>query len=275
MPYADVPGGRLYYESAGEGDPLLLHPGFGCTVEIYWANAGALAKHFRVIVFDPRGAGRSSFSGPQPDVNPKTFADDAASLLDALGVATAHLLGTSFGGMMAQHIALEHPHRVRGLVLACTTAGGPQHVLPPPENLARFVAASEISDPVEAVRSMYGNNYSDAYVAAHDDEIVARALRNQHLRSEPEGRALQIAAVQGHETHSRLAQIKMPTLVLHGTDDGTVPVENGRVLAAGVPHAQLIEYPHGRHLFFMECAGEMNAEIIAFLESVERPVTTA
>lgn len=264
MPYADAPGARLYYEIHGEEKPLLLHPGFGCTVEIFWANAPELARHFRVIVFDPRGAGRSSTGNGV--AAPTTYADDAVAVLDAAGVATAHILGTSFGGMMAQHIALEHPRRVRRLVLGCTTAGGEQHVMPPGENMAKFMAASEITDPIAAVRSTYALNYSDAYVAAHDAEIVARSLANAELRSTPEGRATQIAAAQAHDTRGRLGAITCPTFVAHGADDGTIPSENGRALAAGIPNARFKLYPGGRHLFFMECADELNADIVAFLQ---------
>ena len=166
---------------------------------------------------------------------------------------------------MVQHIALEHPRRVRRLVLGCTTAGGPQHVLPAPENMIKFIAASDITDPVAAVRSTYALNYSDAYIAAHDAEIIARSQANAELRSTPEGRATQIAAVQAHDTHARLREIACPTFVAHGIDDGTVPVENGRVLAAGIPGSRLKLYPGGRHLFFMECADELNADIVAFL----------
>ena len=263
MPYADAPGARLYYEVHGQGEPLLLHPGFGCTVEVYWANAPVLARDFRVVVFDPRGAGRSS-SGDGA-ATPKTYADDAAAVLDAAGVATAHVLGTSFGGMMAQHIALEHPGRVRRLVLGCTSAGGEAHVPAPEENMAKFMAASEITDPIAAVRSTYALNYSDAYAAAHDAEIVARSLANEELRSTPEGRATQLAAVLAHDTQARLREIACPTFVAHGTDDGTVPVQNGRILAAGIPNVQLKLYPGGRHLFFMEHADELNADIAAFL----------
>ena len=270
MPYADAPGARLYYEVHGDGEPLLLHPGFGCTVEIYWANARELARHFRVIVLDPRGAGRSSV-GDQATTTPKTFADDAATVLDAEGIAAAHVFGTSFGGFMAQHIALEHPRRVRRLVLACTSAGGSQHVPPPMENMLKFNAASEISDPVAAVRSTYALNYSDAYVAAHDAEITARAVANAELRSTPEGRATQLAAVLAHDTHARLREIACPTFVAHGAGDGTVPVENGRVLAAGIPGARFKLYPGGRHLFFMECADELNADIVAFLREEDAP----
>ncbi len=263
MPYAEAAGGRLYYEVHGEGEPLLLHPGYGCTVEIYWANLPELARHFRVIVFDPRGAGRSVPGDGA--ATPKTYADDAAAVLDAEGIDAAHVLGTSFGGMMAQHIALEHPGRVRRLVLACTTAGMPHHVAPPPENMEKFNAASDITDPVAAVRSTYALNYSDAYVAAHDAEITARAVANEKLRSTLEGRATQLAAVLAHNTRDRLAGMTCPTFVAHGTDDGTVPVENGRIVAEAIPGARLKLYPGGRHLFFMECADELNADIVAFL----------
>jgi 3-oxoadipate enol-lactonase len=269
MPTAHSNGAELYYEVHGEGEPLLLHPGFGCTVEIYWANTPELARHFRVIVLDPRGAGRSSIG--DPTATPKTFADDAAAVLDAEGVDAAHVFGTSFGGMMVQHLALEHPSRVRSLVLACTTPGLPHHVAPPPENMQKFNAASEISDPVAAVRSTYALNYSDAYVAAHDAEIVARSQANASLRSTPEGLATQLAAVMAHNTFDRLRDIACPTFVAHGTDDGTVPVENGRMLAAGIPGARMKLYPGARHLFFVERAAELNADIVGFLRNGGAP----
>jgi pimeloyl-ACP methyl ester carboxylesterase len=265
MPYAPTPGGRLYYEVHGEGEPLLLHPGFGCSVEIYWRNTQPLAERFRVIVFDPRGAGRSDI-GP-PTMTMAGFAGDAAALLEALGVESAHVVGTSFGGMVAQHIALDHPARVRRLVLACTTPGGDGHVMPPPENMFTFMAASEIADPAAAMRSTYALNYSDEFVAEHDGLLAERALANQHLRSTPEGRASQLHAVQHHDTAARLGEIAHPALVAHGTEDGTVPVDNGRMLAARIPNAELRLYPRGRHLFFSEFAEDLNRDIIRFLEA--------
>lgn len=263
MPHTNLPSGKTYYEVHGEGEPLLLHPGFGCTVEIYWRNALQLAEHFRVIVFDPRGAGRSD-DGP-PTLLMKDFADDAAALLDALDIESAHVLGTSFGGMVAQHIAIEHPHRVRRLVLACTSPGGSKHVAPPPENMIKFMAASGISDPAEAMRSTYALNYSDEFIAKNDAILAERARQNQHLRSTPEGQAGQLHAVQNHDTTARLADIVAPTFVTHGTEDGTVPVENGKIIASAIPGARLKLYPGGRHLFFTECADELNRDITAFL----------
>jgi pimeloyl-ACP methyl ester carboxylesterase len=195
----------------------------------------------------------------------KDFADDAAALLGALDVEAAHVVGTSFGGMVAQHIALEHPERVRRLVLACTTPGGEKHVMPPPENMARFIAASSITDPVEAMRSTYGNNYSEEFIAQWDARLAERALANQHLRGTPEGLASQTHAVQNHDTYDRLGSIKAPTFVAHGTEDGTVPVENGNLIADRIPGAMYRQYPGGRHLFFTEHAEILNRDIIDFL----------
>jgi pimeloyl-ACP methyl ester carboxylesterase len=265
MPHAETPNGRIYYERHGEGPPLLLHPGFGCTVEIYWRNVEPLSRAFEVIVFDPRGAGRSD-SVPS-DMRMEDYADDAAALLDVLGVQSAHVFGTSFGGMVAQHIALRHPDRVRRLVLGCTTAGGTKHILPPPDNMVKFIAASEILDPVAAMRSTYFINYSDSFVEKWDKILADRAVTNEHLRSTPEGRAGQIHAVQNHDTHDRLGEIRHPTLVAHGTEDGTVPVDNGKLLAEGIPNATLRLYSGGRHLFFTECAEDLNRDITDFLLS--------
>ncbi|MBF6600726.1 MAG: alpha/beta fold hydrolase [Dehalococcoidia bacterium] len=269
MPHADSRGAaaRIYYEAHGSGPPLLLISGFGSNATVYWANIPRLSERFRVIVMDPRGSGRSDVT-PGP-YTMQLLADDCVAVLNACGVHAAHLLGTSMGGMIAQHVALGHPERVRGLVLACTTPGGAHHVLPPPEHLAVFVAAAEIADAVEAVRATYRLHYSDLYAAAHDAEIVARSRANERLRSTPEGRAAQLAAVQAHDTFDLLPSITAPTLVAHGERDGIVPVENGRSIAARIPGARLRTWADGRHLFFVEFADEFNEAVISFLDEAD------
>lgn len=267
MPHAETRGdhaARIYYESLGSGPPLLLISGFGSNATVYWANIPRLSERFRVIAMDPRGSGRSDVT-PGPYTMP-LLADDCVAVLDACGVRAAHVLGTSMGGMIAQHLALEHPNRVRGLVLACTTPGGMHHVLPPPEHLAVFIAAAEIADAAAAVRATYPLHYSDAYAAAHDAEIVARSRASEQLRSTPTGRAAQLAAVQAHDTFDLLPAVTAPTLVVHGERDGIVPVANGRMIAARIPGAGLRTWPDGRHLFFVEFADELNEAIISFLE---------
>jgi pimeloyl-ACP methyl ester carboxylesterase len=272
MPHADAGGAKIYFETHGAGEPLLLISGFGSNATVYWANIPPLSRHFRVIAMDPRGSGRSDV--PAGPYSLALLARDCAAVLDAADARAAHVLGTSMGGMVAQHVALLHPERVRGLVLACTTPGGTHHVLPPPEQLELFMAAAEITDPAEAVRATYPLHYSDAYANAHDAEIVGRSLANQELRSTPEGRAGQLAAVQSHDTYDALPRIAAPALVLHGERDGIIPVANGRTLAERIPGARIRTWPEGRHIFFAEFADEFNAEVTAFL-SGESGVTGA
>jgi len=268
VPHVSADGARLYYEVHGEGQPLLLIPGFGSTTLVYFANVAPLAGRFKVVVFDPRGSGRSDV--PTAGYSMQRFVDDCVEVLRAAGEESAHVVGASFGGMVAQNFALTYPERTRRLVLICTTPGGPHHIPPPPENMAVFMAASDIADPAAAVRSTYPLHYSDSYVATHDAEIVERSLANAHLRSTAEGRAGQLAAVMEHDTLGRLRHLSMPVLILHGDSDGVVPVENSRRMAAANPRARLKIYAGARHICFTECADELNRDIIGFLTENER-----
>lgn len=268
MPHVNADGAKLYYEVHGDGPPLLMIPGFGSTTLVYFANIAPLAEHFKVVVFDPRGSGRSDV--PDSGYSMQAFVDDCVTVLQEAGEESAHVVAASFGGMVAQNLALTYPERVRRLVLICTTPGGPHHVAPPPEQMAVFMAAGDIADPAAAVRSTYPLHYSDAYIAAHDAEIVERSLANAHLRSTPAGRMGQLVAVSQHDTFDRLATLATPTLVLHGDHDGIVPIDNGRNIARQIPNARLKIYPGTKHIVFTECADEMNRDIILFLSENER-----
>src|SRR6266567_37661 len=153
VPYVKANGAKIYYETHGSGEPLLMIPGFGANATLYWANISALAEQFHVIAYDPRGAGRSDV--PDAPYSMRMHAEDAIAVIEAAGEQSAHVFSTSMGGMIAQNLALLRPKRVRRLVLCCTTPGGTHHVLPPSEALERFIAAASIEDPAEAVRSPY------------------------------------------------------------------------------------------------------------------------
>src|SRR5215218_2852398 len=111
MPKVQVGNVGLYYEEHGAGEPLVLIPGFGTGLWIWYRQIPSLAEHFRVIAFDPRGVARSD--KPDEAMTMRGYADDAAALLGALGVERAHVLGASFGGFVAQEFALAYPERAR------------------------------------------------------------------------------------------------------------------------------------------------------------------
>src|SRR4051794_19933491 len=127
MPYADNDGTRIYWEEHGSGEPLLLIMGLGYTLDMWYRTTPVFAEHYRVIVFDNRGVGRSDV--PPGPYALSLMASDAARVMDAAGVESAHVFGVSMGGMIAQEFALRYPARVRSLVLGCTTCGGPQAVV--------------------------------------------------------------------------------------------------------------------------------------------------
>ena len=126
MPKASVNGFKLHYEIEGDGEALILIPGFASGLSIWTRQTPALSRHFRVVSFDPRGIDASDKpEGPQ---SIGLLAEDVAHLLLALHIPRAHILGVSFGGFVAQEFALKYPLMTRKLVLCCTSFGGPNHV---------------------------------------------------------------------------------------------------------------------------------------------------
>jgi pimeloyl-ACP methyl ester carboxylesterase len=219
-------------------------------------NIPTLATRHLVIAYDHRGNGRS----PMPDepVTMATFVDDAMAMLDEAGADRAHLYGQSFGGMVAIEAALTHPDRVRSLVLACTHAG--------PRRATHAAARAPKARPYELL-------YSERFVRDHPDH-VAEDLRVGAAgpREQPHARRRQWEAMQAWDAWDRLGDIACPTLVLHGTEDRLVPVENARRLASAVPGARLTLLEGAGHLYHSEQAEAADAAVLDFLDEVEARV---
>src|SRR5215207_3566666 len=263
MPTDRVNGVGLYYEEHGRGEPLVLVPGFGTGLWIWYRQVPALAERFRTIGFDPRGVARSQ--APDEPFTMRDLADDLAALLGELGVEQAHVLGASFGGFVAQEFALAHPGRTRSLVLCCTSYGGAGHRPPSAETLAA-IASTKGLNTADRARENLLLAFSPRFVGEHPEE-VERVISLRAENGVPEHAYLrQLQAAVAFDAAARVGAIDVPTLVITGDEDAIVPHENSLNLAAAIPGAELRVVVGGSHAFFIERAEEFNRAVVEFVE---------
>jgi 3-oxoadipate enol-lactonase len=254
-------------EAVADPEPILLIMGLGGSSHMWWRLLPHLAARHRAIAFDNRGTGDSDGVGGR-----LTMADlvaDALAVLDAAGEERAHVIGVSMGGIVAQHLALDHRERVRSLVLGCTTAGGGGRE--PSAGAGRLLATA-------ALRPLLGPRRTFPLVAPalyaertrrERPERVAEDLRRRVEHAAPAWTTYaQLGAVAGHDTRARLPELAgLDTLVLHGAEDALVPAARGRELASRIPGARLVLLPSCGHMLTTDDeAGTANA----VLEHLER-----
>ena len=258
MPFVENQGVRLYWDEQGSGEPLLLIMGLSYPSYMWHRSRPVLAKHHRTIAFDNRGVGQS-------DVPPGVYsiplmASDAAAVLDAVGVASAHVFGVSMGGMIAQEFALQYPNRVRSLILGCTAAGGPHAVQAEPEALQALLRRDVT--PEQAKETIIPLIYDAATPRERIDEDMAIRMK---WYPTPQGYAGQLQGIFGWESYSRIATITAPTLVIHGETDRLVPVANGRLIADKIPGAKLVLIPNAGHIFETDQPAVVQNAVLEFL----------
>jgi 3-oxoadipate enol-lactonase len=250
MADAAIDGATLYYERRGEGEPLLLIQGMSGT-HLSWGEPflGALGEGLELLTYDHRGIGNS---GPPADaVTIAGLADDAAALLDAVGWESAHVLGVSMGGMVAQELALGHPERVRRIVLGCTYPGGPGAQFTDPAVAQELAGAMLSGNRERALRASYAANLSAPYGAEPGNWETFHAMATALPVAVPVIMA-QAQAVMGHDAHDRLSSITAPTLVIHGTADRMLPMHNGEIIAERIPNARLELFEGVGHMLWWE-----------------------
>jgi pimeloyl-ACP methyl ester carboxylesterase len=256
MPVVDAGNVELSYERSGSGPPLFLIMGLSGTM-LHWGEPflEALRGDFEVIAFDNRGVGSSSrVEAPFAIAD---LAADAAGLLRALELESVHVMGISMGGMIAQELALAHPERIRTLTLGCTYCGGPGNSLPAQPELGAAVMSG---DRERALRATWEVNVSASFAQNADAYAAFRAIGQER----PVAVAVmmeQLSAITRHDTSTRLGALNMPTLVVHGTEDRIIPVENGRMVAGLIPGSRLEILQDIGHLFFWELP-ERSAELV-------------
>jgi 3-oxoadipate enol-lactonase len=250
MPSVDASGTELYYERAGGGEPLLLIQGMSAT-HMAWGRPflDPLERSFETVVFDNRGMGRSGEAELPFQI--ADLATDAAGLLDALELETAHVVGISMGGMIAQELALAHPERIRTLTIGASYCGGPEGVLMTAEDLQMLGAAYASGEREQVLRAMWEINLSPGF--REDDARFAAFAEMGSALPAPQPVVLQqMRACGAHDTHQRLAQIDLPTLVIHGDVDRLLGYANGREIAALIPGARLETLEGVGHMFWWE-----------------------
>jgi pimeloyl-ACP methyl ester carboxylesterase len=261
VPRASANGIELEYETFGDpGDqPLVLISGLA-TQMISWLEPFCellVSRGFFVIRFDNRDVGLSTWmeaAGPpdiaaalrgegHPAYQLDDMAADVAGLLDSLGIPAAHLVGASMGGFIAQLVAINHPDRVMSLTSIMSGPGGSDEVEPTPEGAAVLIAAPPDTreERIELAMTIHRT------LAGAGDQLDggverARAERSIDRGYYPLGVGRQLVAIMAAGSRLEgLKRLRVPTLVVHGTDDILVPIENGRRVAAAVPGARLLE----------------------------------
>jgi len=248
----------LSYHRAGNGEPLLMIQGMSGTHRAWGEPFGAeMERSFECIVFDNRGMGESAEAALPFDI--ADMAADTVALMDSLGLETAHVLGISMGGAIAQELALAHPERIRTLTLGATFCGGPEAKLMRPEDLQMLGAAYASGEPEQVFRAMWEINLSPDF-RADDSRFAAFKEMAEALPAPRQVVMQQMQACAAHDTSARLGAIELPTLVVHGTVDRLIDVANGKSIAAAIPSPIELMEDVG-HLFWWE-QPERSAELI-------------
>jgi pimeloyl-ACP methyl ester carboxylesterase len=259
-------GARIHYEVHGSGEPVLLVMGLGSNAYGWYRTIPWLSERYQAIAFDNRGCGRSDV--PEGAYSIAQMAADAAAVVDATGHQTVHVVGASLGGMIAQRFALAHPQRVRSLILVCTTPGGRNAARASEEVTRALVQGGD--DPSTVYRRNAWFLYGESTRTSHPERIEQDLAYRSKIPTTPAGYLGQLQAAMGHDTWDELASIVAPTLVVHGGADLLIPTENGALLAARIPGAELMVIPGAGHMLQSDAGDTVREAVLAFLGRVSR-----
>lgn len=242
MPLVNNHGARIYWNSLGKGDPVVLIMGLGCSSALWFRVAPRLAASHRVILLDNRGCGHTQVAHAMV-YRVSQMASDVAAVLDAAGEESAHVVGFSMGGMIAQQFALDHAARVRSLALLGTHSGGLWVTQAEPD-VRRLLFQKDRMTAEESLFAMrphtYARSTSDALFR---EDLMVRLANQPTLR----GYHAQLYSLLFWQAYLELPRLRVPTLVMHGQQDELIPPANGRVTADRIVGARLVELEHASH----------------------------
>jgi 3-oxoadipate enol-lactonase len=262
-------GTRIHYEIRGSGQPLALIFGYSGSSRA-WGEPfiRLLTSNFKTILIDNRGTGHSD--KPEKVYSLADMAADAASVLDDAKIDRAHVMGISMGGMIAQEFALNHPTRLRGLVLGCTICGLAHSVPGDPQALAALQINPEQPLP-EQIDRLFAACCSRPFLESAKGKAVLKE-RVAEVMNYPMTPAhtyqLHWGAIAGFDVFDRLPNVTAPTLVITGTADALVPDANSDIIKERIPGASIKKISGAGHVFFWEDPEGTAAEVNRFLSSV-------
>lgn len=256
MAFAESTGAQIHWKALGQGTPVVLLMGLGCCSAMWFRVAPQLAQHHRVILLDNRGVGQTQV--PRAVMHRvHHMAGDVAAVLDAAGEQSAHVVGFSMGGMIAQQFAVDFPTRVRSLTLLGTHSGG----------LWAVQAAAEVRELLfmkgrmsfeKGLLAMRPFTYASCTAdELFDEDASVRVVNQPHRR----GYEAQLFGLIGWSAYLELSRLRCPTLVMHGLQDQLIPPANARVLAERIRDVELIEIADASHWLMTD----QNAQVVAAL----------
>jgi pimeloyl-ACP methyl ester carboxylesterase len=263
IPTISANGIDLYYERRGAGPRLLFLNGSGSTLASSSLLVDPFAARFDVVAHDQRGLGNTEI--PTGPYTMGDYAADAIALLDAVGWDRCRVVGVSFGGMVAQELAVTAPERVERLALCCTSPGGAGGASYPLHELASL----PVAERAEIGTRLLDTRFDREWLASHPGDrglaemMAARRADADKNADELRGETEQLRARAGHDVCDRLRLVSAPTLIAGGRYDGIAPVANAEAIATRVPHAELRLY-EGGHAFFAQDPKAL-PEILDFL----------
>lgn len=261
--FIKVNGVNLYYEVHGTGMPLILIAGFTCDTLLWTPLLPQLSRHFKVLIFDNRGAGQSD--SPDASFTIEDMAQDTLELIDRLQLQKPHLLGHSMGGCIAQTLAERHPDRISKLAL-CNSLIRLNSVSTWCQRF--FLHLREDGTATERLsEGIMPWLFSQDFLSdpAKAEELIALQLKNPHPQSTI-GFKRQLEALTAFDSSQWFHRIKSPTLVINGEEDILCP-RDSLELARGIANAKLVNFPHVGHLPLVEQPALFSKVIIDFFSS--------
>lgn len=251
-------------DPAAAGEPVLLIMGLGGSSRAWTRLIPHLRPRYAAILFDNRGTGDSD--PVRAPMSMDDLAHDAVAVLDAAGIDSAHVVGVSMGGMIAQHIALDHRDRVRSLVLGCTAAVGRGGGAPPWRMLAS-AALRPLLGPARTFGVVAPALYAERTRREQPERVREDLAVRVADRTDPRTVYAQMAAIARHDVRARLHELAdVPTLVLHGDEDRLVPPDRACDLAAAIPGARLVMLRSCGHILTTDAEAATAAAILDHLE---------